>query len=132
MKAPGPSLFVEILSNGRTAKLIKPLVISIGFRLYLVPIGFVTDFASVPKMFWRFIPPWGAYSRATVVHDYLYRTGCVSRKEADRALFRIMELHDVSFLTKWTIYLGARLFGSAYFKRRAAAKLACKGKKSCH
>ena len=36
-----------------------------------VPTGYRTDFASVPRLFWRLFPPYGRYARATVVHDWL-------------------------------------------------------------
>ena len=33
--------------------------------------GFVTDFASVPRFFWRVLPPTGPYGKAAVIHDRL-------------------------------------------------------------
>jgi hypothetical protein len=36
-----------------------------------IPAGYLTDGASVPKVFWNIIPPWGAYGQAAVVHDIL-------------------------------------------------------------
>src|SRR5437868_748210 len=38
----------------------------------VVPAGFVTDFASIPRAFWSGMSPHGQYSRAAVLHDYLY------------------------------------------------------------
>lgn len=46
--------------------------------LWIVPEhGFITDFASIPRVFWRILPPVGDGSRArygviAVIHDYLY------------------------------------------------------------
>jgi hypothetical protein len=37
-----------------------------------VPIGFKTDFASVPRLLWSIIPRWGKYGNAAVIHDFLY------------------------------------------------------------
>lgn len=57
-----------------------------GFEYYLednhtkyirVPKGFITDGASVPKMFWNLLPPWGEYGQAAVLHDYLLESGLV-------------------------------------------------------
>ena len=80
----GP-LRVEILPNGMTARLTQPFRVRTGAgRIIEVPAGFETDFASVPRLFWRVVPPWGRYSPAAVVHDYLYHTGKVSRLAADR------------------------------------------------
>lgn len=36
-----------------------------------VPRGYLTDGASVPRIFWNLIPPWGKYGQAAIVHDYL-------------------------------------------------------------
>lgn len=37
-----------------------------------VPTSFVTDQASIPREFWSILSPAGRYSRAAVVHGYLY------------------------------------------------------------
>lgn len=36
-----------------------------------VPAGYLTDGASVPRLLWSAIPPWGPYGQAAVVHDLL-------------------------------------------------------------
>ncbi len=40
-------------------------------ELIIVPAGYRTDFASIPRFFHRVLPPVGKYSRAAVVHDWL-------------------------------------------------------------
>src|SRR6266571_2531093 len=40
---------------------------------YTVPVGQHTDFASVPRVFAWFIPPYGRYTKAAILHDYLWR-----------------------------------------------------------
>ena len=78
-------LHFELLPNGRSARLIKDYKVSlVGILTITAPAGFETDFASVPRLFWRIVPPWGRYSPAAVVHDFLYHTGLVTRAEADR------------------------------------------------
>jgi len=37
----------------------------------IVPAGYRSDFASIPRAMWRIIPPGGKYREAAVVHDYL-------------------------------------------------------------
>jgi len=37
----------------------------------LVPNGYKTDFASIPKLLWWWLPPHGRYERAAVIHDYI-------------------------------------------------------------
>jgi len=51
-----------------------------------VPNGFVTDFASIPRIFWSALRPDGEHAYAAVVHDYLYWTQIRSREEADHIL----------------------------------------------
>jgi hypothetical protein len=40
-------------------------------KTFTVPIGFVTDFATVPRALRWLILPYGAYTRAAVLHDWL-------------------------------------------------------------
>ena len=37
----------------------------------IVPAGYRTDFASIPRLLWRILPPGGRYREAAVVHDWL-------------------------------------------------------------
>ena len=50
-----------------------PYVIGSTTERIVVPKGFVTDFASIPQPLWALgLSPHGQYSRAAIVHDYLY------------------------------------------------------------
>lgn len=69
-----------------------------------VPRGYLFDGASVPRIFWGIIPPWGRYGAAAAVHDilceYLLLTFMgkphkISRAEADRIFAEAMEVLDV-------------------------------------
>jgi hypothetical protein len=120
----GP-LQVEILPNGRSARLIQPYRVGTAAgRIIDVPQGFETDFASVPRLFWRIVPPWGRYSPAAVVHDYLYHTSKVSRKEADGIFLELMARLAVPRWKRYVMYWAVRLFGwfawSAGCKRQVA------------
>lgn len=37
----------------------------------IIKSGFITDLASVPRLFWGTLPPHGDYAKAAVIHDYL-------------------------------------------------------------
>lgn len=37
----------------------------------VIPRGYLTDGASVPRPLWSLIPPWGSYGQAAVMHDWL-------------------------------------------------------------
>lgn len=79
-----------------------------------VPLGFLTDGASVPKLFWNIIPPWGRYGQAAIVHDWLCENlyfldendqrVAISRKECDRTLYEAMQVLGVPPATAKMIY----------------------------
>jgi hypothetical protein len=82
-----------------------------------IPIGFETDFASIPRAFWSWLPPTGKYSRAAVIHDFLYRTpGMATRAQADAVLREAMEILNVGWLTRQIIYNGVRLGGGSSYR----------------
>lgn len=82
-----------------------------------VPAGFVTDFASVPRFFWRLFPPTGAYGKAAVIHDYLYRCTELARDVCDQIFLEAMECLGVDWVTRRIIYRAVRLFGGFARKR---------------
>lgn len=87
--------------------------------LFVVPAGFETDFASVPRLFWTVIGhPAGRYAQAAVLHDWLYSTQAVSRARAD-ALFReAMAVLGVPAWQRWTMWAGVRVGGWAAYEGR--------------
>lgn len=40
--------------------------------IIVVPVGFLYDGASVPRVFWNIVGPFGRVLRASVIHDWLY------------------------------------------------------------
>lgn len=49
-----------------------------------VPLGFMTDFASIPRIFRFLVSKWGKHGNAAVLHDYCYWAQDRSREESDR------------------------------------------------
>lgn len=80
--------------------------------MFLIPAGFETDFASIPRPLWSLIGhPAGRYAQAAVLHDYLYRTHIVRRARAD-ALFReAMEALNVPTWQRWAMWAAVRAGG---------------------
>lgn len=69
-----------------------------------VPANYLTDGASVPRLFWSLLPPLGAYGQAAVLHDYLCENltvvrngapGVITRVQADNAFKNAMKALDV-------------------------------------
>lgn len=85
----------------------------------VVPKGFVTDFASIPRPLWAIVggPADGKYRKIAVVHDWLYRTpGLATRGQADAVLLEGMKVSGCSWWTRSVIYAGVRVGGWASYK----------------
>ena len=79
---------------------------------FTVPVGMVTDFASVPRAFVWFLPRYGAYTMAAILHDYLWRdlaaTGEMRWVDADGIFRRAMRELRVPFLRRWIMWAAVR------------------------
>jgi len=88
-------------------------------EIIIVPEGFHTDLASIPKIFWPILPPDGPYGKAALVHDYCYRFACYNRKRSDEIFLEGMEVLKVEEWKQTTMFHSVRLFGwHAWNKRR--------------
>lgn len=77
-----------------------------------VPRGFITDFASIPRLFWTIIGhPTGKYGKAAVIHDYCYFRKLYSRKRSDEIFYEAMKVLKVPFVKRWLMYHAVRMFG---------------------
>jgi hypothetical protein len=91
----------------------------------VVPKGFVTDFASIPQALWSFgLTSHGQYSRAAVVHDYLYWSQGCSREQADRLLVIAMKESSVSSFDEFLVYQGVDKGGAGPWEANAAERRA--------
>jgi hypothetical protein len=85
-------------------------------RIVRIPVGFVTDFASIPPPFCAIWPPTGPYGKAAVVHDMLYQhpeclTPRVTWMQANRTLLEGMSALRVGLVTRYAIFWGVCLGG---------------------
>lgn len=109
---------------------------------FVVPTGFVTDFATVPRMLvWKTLP-YGPYTRAAVLHDWLLTRLAewseqwgtpagrdpanpdrvnwppANSRDCDGIFRRVMEDLGVPWLTRWQMWAAVRL--AACFNSRRA------------
>jgi hypothetical protein len=83
----------------------------------IVPEGFNSDLASVPRGLWNLIPPWGPYADAAVVHDFLYQTQLIKpRSFVDSIFLEAMAVKQCRWAQRWVIYLGVRVGGWVTWK----------------
>jgi hypothetical protein len=80
-------------------------------RLIIVPEGFVTNFASTPKILWSIAPSIGRHSKGALIHDWLYTCHKEGRPWADRVFAEACELNGSSWFIKKTYPLMVRIFG---------------------
>ncbi|GAB3892339.1 hypothetical protein GCM10028803_05060 [Larkinella knui] len=90
----------------------------------IVPEGFVTDFASVPTLFWGLFPPIGRHNRGSLLHDYWYdnRLGVAQwgEKEARRLAdleywIRMDQAEPKRKLRNRLMYLACRWFARGWW-----------------
>ena len=116
-------LIVSPMPNGKDWKLIRKFRYHIGSQfsrhIISVPKDFVTDFASIPRIFW-FLPDWATYNKSAPLHDWLYAVKHImgkpiTRKEADKIFYKAMltsfRHHKSGKLVAYLEYYAVRIFG---------------------
>ena len=104
-----------------TWSLVDPLVYQGRRQRFVVPAGFRTDFASVPRLVTWLIPRFGADTLAAILHDWLcregIRSGAVTPRQADGIFRRVMRESGVPVLRRWLMWAGVR-WGALTDERR--------------
>ncbi len=94
---------------------------------FAVPTGFVTDFASVPRFLHWLVLPYGAYTRAAVLHDWLLTELAhplpeivgdhaperawppANSRDCDGIFRKVMEELGVPWAKRWAMWAAVRL-----------------------
>lgn len=85
---------------------------------HVVPAGFVTDFASIPRFFWRVLNPddpricW-----PSVIHDHACATREISRLHADRLLREAMAVCGAGKFIRNAVYFALRCYSPFRWKK---------------
>ena len=110
---------VELMPVPGTGKycLIQPLHYQIGFYgsdlIVTVPDGFLTDLASVPRLFWIVVPPYSPdTAAAAVLHDYLceWNGEMFSKIVADAVFYEALRVLGVPAWRAVMMYCAVRLW----------------------
>lgn len=114
-------------SGAKSFKLKEELVYEGENEMWLVPSGFETDFATVPRVIQWLIPTYGLYTLAAILHDFFCvelgkahrqrRTPFISSSDADGVFRRVMRELGVPFTQRWLIWAGVR-WGALFNKAR--------------
>lgn len=87
----------------------------------VVPHGFVTDFASVPRLPFAYALVGNTSHEAAVLHDWLYSPKChepCDRAQADAVLYEAAVLSGTSKWKAWLIWIAVRAFGGQFWKAK--------------
>lgn len=109
-------LIVEKLP-GASWRLYRRFVARVDNVDYIIPRGFVTDFASVPRAPLAFLLAGDLGHKAATLHDYLY-AGKLDRKYADAAFRAALEAEGVGRVRRALMYAGVRLGGAGAWADR--------------
>jgi hypothetical protein len=80
-------------------------------RTYVVPRGFNTDFASVPRLPVAYMLTANTAHAPAVLHDWLYRTGTEPRTVCDAIFREAMQITGVPSWRSWLMWAGVRAGG---------------------
>lgn len=112
-------LLIEPLEDGRTYRLVRPFSYHIGTRysriVVRVPKNFLTDFASIPKWLWAWLPDWARINKPSVAHDFMYRCLDWNRALCDAVFYEMMLIdfrkHKTGKFYAFIEWLAVRIFG---------------------
>lgn len=112
--------WVKQNKDGKTWTIVESFYYSSAIldKTITIPKGFQTDLASVPRFLWSIgFAPFGKYTDAAIVHDFLYTFQPCSRSLADMVLLEAMRVLGVGKFKSYTIYSAVRAFGYIYWSR---------------
>jgi hypothetical protein len=80
--------------------LVKPII---------VPAGFETDLASIPRLFTPLVPKNGKHRAPAIVHDWLCRNKITSKKMTDKIFLEAMKVAKVSKWRRYAMFAAVRV-----------------------
>jgi hypothetical protein len=90
-------------------------------KLFAVPAGYETDFASIPPFAKLLFPQFGDWAEAAVIHDWLYDVAEPGKKaEADQTFDEAMKYGGTSAVRRLFMYWAVRLGGGGAYSRAQA------------
>lgn len=91
-----------------------------------VKAGLETDFASIPRIFWPLLSPFGKYAKPAIFHDDGYERALdrseQERKIIDNRFLEMMKASGVNWFTRNLIHRAVRDFGAITFHREHSGR----------
>lgn len=93
-------------------KLLAPVVYLGRYGAYTVPVGYITDFASIPRLLWWLMPQSGRWNPAAIVHDRLITdfipAGLITSPQVDAEFRHALRACGVGYVQRWVMWAGVR------------------------
>ena len=105
------SVDIRILSN-RNYQLLDDVYVGTSKYRILITKGVLFNGADIPRAFWNVIGCPLDYVLESLVHDVLYRSRVLSRKDSDEVFYELLKQQEVDSITSRKLYLGVRIGGS--------------------
>lgn len=113
-------LLSDSANSGRGAWQLRNKLIyqsDVAALVFVVPTGFVTDFASVPRIPLAFDLVGDTAHAAAALHDWLYTTHLVPRGVADAVLQEAAKVSGVAPFKAWLMWAGVRMGGASHWAK---------------
>lgn len=89
----------------------------------IIPKGFVSNGANVPRFLWWFLDPATEAFEASILHDYFYDFAVRSKSFADQAFYQTLLAYGVSSYKAKSAYLAVHHFGNGNYPKKKAMDL---------
>ena len=101
--------------NSNTYKMLSDLTFECDLYKITIKRGMHTDGASIPQIFWSIIgsPLMGKYVGSALIHDGLYASKILTRKQSDKLFEQMMKDNNVGVVRRKLMYAAVRLGGWA-------------------
>ena len=122
------SFKIDFIPSSDNIQLTAPLAYSCPrtTQTYIVPAGFISDGASIPRVLWPLIgrPFDHRWRKEAVLHDFFYRApvDIVDRKTADLMFYDSLRANGLRRSKAQAMYLGVRAGGWVAWKKNRAQK----------
>lgn len=81
--------------------------------------GFVTDGASIPRIFWSLIgcPFSGKYVGSAIIHDGLFKSHVLSEKDTNKLFLEMLKDNKVHLVKRTLMSIAVKIYSKIYFNK---------------
>jgi hypothetical protein len=110
--------------SGEEIMLVAPFAVDLHGELVLVPPGFISDGASIPRIAWRVVGhPFADYLESAILHDWLYSTEFFPREGCDSVFLQAMEAQEIAAWRRMAMWRAVRDWGWLTWRRHEPEQL---------